>query len=1748
MWTVLKIVFLLLIMLLLFFPVLPMPVKLRRFSTFYALRYKAPNQKRNAPFILLPILELVIFAILAQLLDTVSSAITSVPFIANLLNKPSAAVKFDLTLALKVILVNLLVLYVLIILKAIFKKAFLDKRFAKRDAEREKLLAEGKEDEPEHLSDKISRAIASIFYQGENLQYAKVWVMRAEQALQTFIYIVEALYALIFLSMLLAMFFPVPSFIYSILLFVTDKMYLYPFISLVLLQEICHTLHAETEKPGDAEKPAVIRKEEEEAEEAAANLEALRKTLFRRFGKEHAIRHFSPPRRAKVADYEWTNQTYDAALRFIRDRMQKRSGHVVQSYMQGLDSLFSDRHLYFGASFYSELGEYLIAYTYVRLLSGERVIFILHDKSHVDTLKTYIGRRLTTLTGATNDCTWRIRDASERLDQADVLIAVPEDFAKDNLTQNNPAFFEEAVNAIFLDADRILNADSYLCTMMASRLQQASGDRIRFIFLSRAIIQGFSTSLKKFFRIHTELIECNSALEHENTTFYLWNRETKNLYEKNGVSGMSLEALIVEEATAKSVDGVRVITDMPLNTTDKDMFKRHRVEINEMHKETPKDSYIICTDDKCNLASTLYAFTRFRGLRTSNLHIISRPYLLREFFMDNAEDYVRRSAYLKPRVTEHAENRRLALLNIFCDATADKYGMPVAEFTEKVDAVIRDAGDKVTCNDLADRVAYLLQNLMRMSDGRSGAPTGMLNTPRNAYSLRKKENETVSFHDARAVERITFHNIEEIFRRVLLINRRVELWLNGVCIGTLESFPDRIRQQYVPGQSLIFNNCEYEIERISEDNGRIYLRGEVTTFRSCLDSVLLRRYTVLSEPTPYNNVAGASTTYTTGRLAGIYLEKQKCSVKAETYGYYNLMSDNQTLDFISGVEGNPALDELTVAAHARNLTDSIALSVTLEARDMPCTDEMRLLLSAVCNEFMKTVFPDAYRCIAVCPVLSKPIDPTIDAESFDMRVKTLYPYFVNDALKAKDTSIELLFINDCEADIGVINMLYSGEARVIAELFSHVYSYLLWLKNKPTLNDDRRHYIYFGSDKMPAVFDLDSCIELLKNCHLRFREGVEVEEEKQEGFCAFCHAPLESGRYYPYGANRFICDNCQREVIESKENAEDAMKAAVSYLSKAYPDLTLPQGITLALHPVRDLPDGQVMTEHYCTIKEADRILSIEEGLPFGNAVLCALRALIFFWQKDNNLFCHFSEAQLYYEEIAYLRNNGALVSADYVVAHLPAKAREKYTELLNAVEGEPNESGERMGDGKFETSFAFIMALVDDIDNEVVPEGEDVPVDPDDLEGDGFLYDPDQTPRFWKRFLRTSAADDIPEESGEGRSESVGTPEAPTSKAKSSFKSGIELIPHEPEEDRNPRIKLYNELARRIADFSSEPVTAHPSISKEEALRIFQYVRYDYPEFFWLSACTYWIATPVRIAPTFRCLNADGKTVNIAQVEKYRRELRKGALPFIKGITKSTPAYEALLTIHRRLILTLDYDKAVDNDAVHKAVIGNKAEEDTFRSLHAALVKHKVVCVGYAVAMQYLLQSVGIVCGSITSEGHEWNVVKLGRDCYHLDATWNDPSTTEDKDTKYKNLVKYSYFCVTSEEIMRETSSHIPEANLFGMIPPFTSVKHNYFRATGAFFTRYDEEKMLSLFTVALEKENNCIAFKCSSKEVFEDVYARISSQNFALVSELVSKAAARFGGKKKRFVEKAFGRFACSRDDELFTVHILLGAGQAL
>ena len=128
------------------------------------------------------------------------------------------------------------------------------------------------------------------------------------------------------------------------------------------------------------------------------------------------------------------------------------------------------------------------------------MIFVVSDDDERATLRSFISERLMRLTGTGATYSWRIYTANERLDQADVLIASPSDFRYGNLVNQYPTFFEEVSNAVFIDCDRMISLDSYLCPVMATQLQRASGERIRFLFLTQDLYKGFAArSLPKFF-------------------------------------------------------------------------------------------------------------------------------------------------------------------------------------------------------------------------------------------------------------------------------------------------------------------------------------------------------------------------------------------------------------------------------------------------------------------------------------------------------------------------------------------------------------------------------------------------------------------------------------------------------------------------------------------------------------------------------------------------------------------------------------------------------------------------------------------------------------------------------------------------------------------------------------------------------------------------------------------------------------------------------------------------------------------------------------------------------------------------------------------------------------------------------------------------------------------------------------------------------------------------------------------------
>lgn len=83
----------------------------------------------------------------------------------------------------------------------------------------------------------------------------------------------------------------------------------------------------------------------------------------------------------------------------------------------------------------------------------------------------------------------------------------------------------------------------------------------------------------------------------------------------------------------------------------------------------------------------------------------------------------------------------------------------------------------------------------------------------------------------------------------------------------------------------------------------------------------------------------------------------------------------------------------------------------------------------------------------------------------------------------------------------------------------------------------------------------------------------------------------------------------------------------------------------------------------------------------------------------------------------------------------------------------------------------------------------------------------------------------------------------------------------------------------------------------------------------------------------------------------------------------------------------------------------GNNTGIDTINA-YSILVNGTGICMGYANALYYLFDKVGIECRTVTSDVpfHMWNMVKIDGQYYHVDATW-EGTGTGGQGLKYFNM-----------------------------------------------------------------------------------------------------------------------------------------------
>ena len=125
--------------------------------------------------------------------------------------------------------------------------------------------------------------------------------------------------------------------------------------------------------------------------------------------------------------------------------------------------------------------------------------------------------------------------------------------------------------------------------------------------------------------------------------------------------------------------------------------------------------------------------------------------------------------------------------------------------------------------------------------------------------------------------------------------------------------------------------------------------------------------------------------------------------------------------------------------------------------------------------------------------------------------------------------------------------------------------------------------------------------------------------------------------------------------------------------------------------------------------------------------------------------------------------------------------------------------------------------------------------------------------------------------------------------------------------------------------------------------------------------------------------------------------------------ITSGMSDYEVVKTLHDYLVTHCDYDYRVDIG--NMPFISHQAE--------GALLKGTAVCSGYAKAYEAMLDAAGIPNETITGYAggyHAWNLVQVDGQWYHVDTTWDDPTT------QGGDYIRYTYF-LKSDKVMASRS-----------------------------------------------------------------------------------------------------------------------------
>ncbi len=1086
-----------------------------------------------------------------------------------------------------------------------------------------------------------------------------------------------------------------------------------------------------------------------------------------------------------------------------------------------------------------------------------------------------------------------------------------------------------------------------------------------------------------------------------------------------------------------------------------------KITVNDHYYDQNRYSVAVVFDENNNLPETMRRYSALLGNEKMLLMIFSRSYLFRDYYIDKIGELWEGTQYTRIPVSEATVKdiaRRILV-------KADSGGITREELLLLCRGVpaFQEATDTEDINSILRTVLKIFgissQDYVNIYDY-------------FVYSYTRDFDEAGRFCTQ---DKILLRSSSKYYDIVNGLDVAV-LCANGRSYK-LPLSKARISQNYIAGQNMIYDGNIYHIDRIKTAEGIIEARlASGGNNDEVVEYIQRRRYIVdfsedalnVTERTKHIIVSGTDGAASQGAeeqigVTDIYIAVFSAPLEVVTDGYYEVDPDTMVRNasrtsYVNLAESSGAVlrkqtyrrygeviapeyetDEMSGEAPLNAVSrPASVLSVRLKGSFGKSPDKLLALAGVMLNESLRTMFPSVADCIAVCPVYHDIQQTEADGRG----VLELYPQLTIRAGKtAAEDEIEILIIEDCAYDTGLIYALTESGDDILKTLFEPLRDYLEWYRQSVDGSD----YLFFGQNQLPPCFDMNALLALSKKVttgSTKFKTSL-LNDKTEYDICDFCRRklPKPASDIIKGSDGRKMCAQCREHIVgNNKRRLEELVIKAKVFIESTYGividtkesihfessvkiENRIKQGEAVH-HRGGDLPLMSFIDAKYRIYMEYD--------IPEINILELIVRELVQYWQL--------TQAPDADEELA--EGHIAFVSLQFLSF---AGKSGMYRSMITYYESTKNISG--IG---YRRLIQLLAASGEYHDNPFMVF----------MSGDGKKIAP---PR--RRIA------------GDGDYGAPYTPAEPDRCAPEELKYVYyERLPEKLQ-------KVYTELVSAVREFR-ESIPAE-GLTEGEKSFVSKAVRYDHPELYYFTTISYSDST---IYPQYGA--------SPEKVKQLDEQLEKASQSFLEGITPEMSAYDALIRLHVRMINHVDYD-TIGLNKQHASGGPGTNEIDYLRTVCGALLEGKAVCGGYARAMQYLAQKCGIECAEslghvLTKSGrqgeyHGWNIVKLDGDYYYLDTTWCDQSNTVQ--TIKKTDIGFEYFCITTEELVRTRDIDSEPVEM----PLCRSTKCNYYVHNGLLIESCDLDKLKEIAVHAATGGKTAVIFKCASRTCYEETMNKL-------------------------------------------------------